>query len=145
MTAHDHPATRESHAFGAALTVAIVGLALTTAYIHLTLGSLLFTLNSIGNAGLASLYVIGSVAPFSLVARFSWFPRIALAGFAALTIVAWLVQGPYFGLAYFAKGVELTLISLIVVDVIRVYGSPFGLVRAAFASIFGGRSGMAAA
>ncbi|HET7141413.1 MAG TPA: hypothetical protein VFJ03_02905 [Candidatus Limnocylindria bacterium] len=145
MTAHDHPATRESHAFGAALTVAIVGLALTTAYIHLTLGSLLFTLNAIGYAGLASLYVIGSVAPFSLVARFSWFPRIALAGFAALTIVAWLVQGPYFGLAYFAKGVELTLISLIVVDVIRVYGSPFGLVRAAFASIFGGRSGMAAA
>ena len=97
------------------------------------------------DAGLASLYVIGSEAPFSLVARFSWFPRIALAGFAALTIVAWLVQGPYFGLAYFAKGVELTLISLIVVDVIRVYGSPFGLVRAAFASIFGGRSGMAAA
>jgi hypothetical protein len=145
MTAHDHPATRESHAFGAALTVAIVGLALTTAYIHLTLGSLLFTLNAIGYAGLASLYVIGSVAPFSLVVRFSWFPRIALAGFAALTIVAWLVQGPYFGLAYFAKGVELTLISLIVVDVIRVYGSPFGLVRAAFASIFGGRSGMAAA
>ena len=145
MTAHDHPATRESHAFGAALTVAIVGLALTTAYIHLTLGSLLFTLNAIGYAGLASLYVIGSVAPFSLVARFSWFPRIALAGFAALTIVAWLVQGPYFGLAYFAKGVELTLISLIVVDVIRVYGSPFGLVRAAFASIFVGRSGMAAA
>lgn len=145
MTAHDHPATRESHAFGAALTVAIVGLALTTAYIHFTLGSLLFTLNAIGYAGLASLYVIGSVAPFSLVARFSWFPRIALAGFAALTIVAWLVQGPYFGLAYFAKGVELTLISLIVVDVIRVYGSPFGLVRAAFASIFGGRSGMAAA
>lgn len=146
MTAHTHPATRESHAFGAALTVAIVALALTTGYIHLGLGSLLFTLNAVGYAGLAALYVIGSLAPHPLVARFSWFPRMALAGYAALTIVAWAVQGPYFGLAYVAKGVEVTLIGLIVVDVFRVYGSPVRMLRTAIASVFGANDrGMAAA
>jgi hypothetical protein len=146
MTAHTHPATRESHAFGAALTVAIVALALTTGYIHLGLGGLLFTLNAVGYAGLAALYLIGSVAPHPLVARFSWFPRVALAGYAALTIIAWLVQGPYFGLAYFAKGVEVTLIGLIVIDVFRVYGSPMALIRNAMSSVFGaGNGGMAAA
>jgi hypothetical protein len=145
MTAHDHPATRESHAFGAALTIAIVGLTLTTAYIHLTLGGMLFTLNGLGYLGLASLYLLGSVAPTALVARFSWIPRTALGGYAALTIVAWLIQGPYFPLAYFAKGVELTLIGLITIDVFRVYGSPLGLLRAAFSSVFGTGSGMAAA
>jgi hypothetical protein len=145
MTAHDHPATRASHGFGAALTVGIVALALTTGYIHLGLGGLLFTLNAIGYAGLAALYVIGSVAPHPLVARFSWFPRVALAGYAAMTIIAWAIQGPYFGLAYFAKGVELTLIGLIVVDVFRVYGSPIAMVRAAFTSLFGSDRGMAAA
>lgn len=147
MTAHTHPATGESHAFGAALTIAIVGLALTTGYIHSTLGGLLFTLNALGYAGLAALYVIGSIAPHWLVARFSWFPRIALAGYAALTIVAWLVQGPYFPLAYFAKGVEVTLIGLITVDIFRVYGSPMGLVRNAVDSILVtiNRGGMAAA
>jgi hypothetical protein len=147
MTAHTHPATRESHTFGAALTVAIVGLALTTGYIHLGLGGLLFTLNALGYAGLATLYVIGSAAPHPLVARFSWFPRLVLAGYAAVTIVAWAVQGPYFPLAYFAKGVEVTLIGLIGVDVFRVYGSPLAMVRSAVESVFGtGRhGGMAAA
>ncbi|HEY7526972.1 MAG TPA: hypothetical protein VIA82_09105 [Candidatus Limnocylindria bacterium] len=147
MTAHTHPATRASHAFGAALTVAIVALALTTGYIHLGLGGLLFTLNALGYAGLAALYVAGSVAPHSLVTRFSWFPRVALAGYAAVTIVAWAIQGPYFPLAYFAKGVEVTLIGLIAIDVFRVYGGPAGLIRSAVASVFGagGRGGMAPA
>jgi hypothetical protein len=91
------------------------------------------------------LYVIGSLAPVRLAARFSWFPRVALAGYAAATIAAWLVQGPYFDLAYLAKGVELTLIGLIAVDVFRVYGSPLGLLRAALSSVFGSRGGMAPA
>ena len=147
MSAHTHPATRESHAFGAALTVGIIGLALTTGYIHLGLGGMLFTLNAIGYAGLAALYLVGSMAPHSLVARFSWFPRVALAGYAAVTIVAWAIQGPYFSLAYIAKGVEVALIGLIVIDVFRVYGGLMGLVRSAIASIPGiGRDGgMAAA
>ena len=147
MSAHTHPATRESHAFGIALTAAIVALTLTTAYIHLGLGGMLFTLNALGYAGLAVLYVIGSAAPHPLVARFSWVPRVALAGYAAITIVAWLVQGPYFQLAYIAKGVEITLIGLITIDVFRVYGSPLAMVRSAVASLFGSssRGGIAAA
>ena len=114
-----------------------MALALTTAYIHLGLGGLLFTLNGLGYIGLAVLYVIGSVAPHPLIARFSWFPRVALGGYAALTIVAWAVQGPYFPLAYFAKGVEVALIGLITIDVFRVFGSPMGLIRAAMTSVFG--------
>jgi hypothetical protein len=147
MTAIIRPTSPASRAFGAVLAAGIATLALTTGYVHLGLGGLLFTLNAIGYAGLAALYVAGSAAPHPLIARFSWFPRIALAGYAALTIVAWAIQGPYFPLAYFAKGVEVALIGLIVVDVFRVYGNPVAMVRTAFASvtsIFGGRSGMAA-
>ena len=135
------PTARHTRTLGVALTTGIVALALTTAYIHLGLGGLLFTLNGLGYIGLAALYVIGSLAPHPLIARFSWFPRVALAGYAALTIVAWAVQGPYFPLAYFAKGVEVALIGLITIDVFRVYGSPMGLIRTAVASVFGDRTG----
>ena len=148
MTATTRPENSSSRVFAAVLTVGIVALALTTGYVHLGLGGLLFTLNAIGYAGLAAMYVIGAVAPHRLIASFSWFPRVALAGYAALTIVAWAIQGPYFPLAYFAKGVEVALIGLITIDVIRVYGSPMGLVRAAFTSIsslFGGDRGVASA
>ena len=100
----------------------------------------MFTLNGIGYIGLAALYVIGAVAPHPLIARFNWFPRVALAGYAALTIVAWAIQA-YFPLAYFAKGVEIALIGLITIDVFRVYGSPMGLIRAAMTSVFGDRTG----
>jgi hypothetical protein len=116
-----------SRAFGALLTAAIVGLTLATAYIHLSLGGLLFTLNGLGYVGLAG--------PIALVERFSWFPRIALAGYAVLTISAYLVMGPYFTLGYIAKGIEVAIIVLVTVDVVRVYGSPVGLVRAALASV----------
>ena len=141
MTASTHSAGRSSRMLGVALTAGIVALALTTAYIHLGLGGLLFTLNGLGYIGLAALYVIGSVAPHPIIARFSWFPRVALGGYAALTIVAWAIQGPYFPLAYFAKGVEVALIGLITIDVFRVYGSPMGLIRSAVASVFGDRTG----
>lgn len=124
-----------SRPFGALLTAAIVGLTLATAYIHLTLGGVLFTLNGLGYVGLAALVVIGAVAPHSLVERFSWFPRIALAGYAALTIGAYLVMGPYFTLGWIAKGIEVAIIALVAVDVMRVYGSPMGLVRSALASV----------
>ena len=120
---------------GFLLTAAIVGLTLATANIHLGLGGLLFTLNAIGYAGLASLIVIGAAAPMPIVQRFSWFPRVALIGYAAMTIAGYLVMGPYFTLGWIAKGIEVVLISLLVVDVIRVYGSPMGLVRSALESV----------
>ena len=114
---------------------AIVALTLATAYIHLGLGGLLFTLNGLGYVGLAALIVIGAAAPISLVKRFSWFPRLALAGYTAMTIAGYLVMGPYFTLGFIAKGIEVALVTLLVVDMVRVYGSPLGLVRAAVASV----------
>ena len=127
------PSERDS--IGIALRAGVVSLALATAYIHLTLGGLLFTLNGLGYVGLAGLIVIGAAAPFAVAERFSWFPRLALIGYAAITIAGYLVMGPYFSLGFIAKGIEVALIVLLVVDVVRVYGSPFGLVRAALASV----------
>ena len=129
------PQFLRSRAAGAVLTAAIVGLTLATAYIHSTLGGLLFTLNALGYLGLAGLIVIGAVAPVAIVERFSWFPRLALIGYTAITIAGYLVMGPYFTLGFIAKGIELALVALLVIDVIRVYGSPIGLVRAALASV----------
>jgi hypothetical protein len=120
---------------GFVLTAAIVGLTLATANIHLGLGGLLFTLNGLGYLGLAALVVIGAVSPMPIVQRFSWFPRVALIGYTAMTIAGYLVMGPYFNLGFIAKGIEVTLIAFLVADVIRVYGSPMGLVRAALESV----------
>jgi hypothetical protein len=124
-----------SRAAGALLTVAIVGLTAATAYIHLTLGGVLFTLNGLGYVGLAGLMVIGAAVPNPTVQSFSWFPRVALMGYAMTTIAGYLVMGPYFTLGWIAKGIEVTLIILVAVDILRVYGSPMGLVRAAVASV----------
>lgn len=124
-----------TRAAGFVVTAAIVGLALATANIHLGLGGLLFTLNALGYAGLAGLIVIGAAAPMSIVQRFSWFPRVALVGYTAMTIAGYLVMGPYFTLGWIAKGIEVALIAFLVVDVIRVYGSPMGLVRRALESV----------
>ena len=129
------PTFMRSRPAGALLTAAIVGLTLATAYIHLTLGGLLFTLNGLGYVGLAALIVVGAAAPVEIVERFSWFPRVALIGYAALTIAGYLVMGPYFELGFIAKGIEVALIAVLVVDIMRVYASPMGLVRAALASI----------
>ena len=129
------PQSKRSRAAGAVLTAAIVGLTLATAYIHSTLGGLLFTLNALGYLGLAALIVIGAAAPTTLIERFSWFPRVALLGYTLLTIVGYLVMGPYFTLGFIAKGIEVALVTLLVVDIFRVYGSPKGLVRSALASV----------
>ena len=129
------PQLLRTRAAGAVLTAAIVGLTLATAYIHSTLGGLLFTLNALGYLGLAALIVIGAAAPVAIVGRFSWFPRLALIGYTLMTIAGYLVMGPYFTLGFIAKGIEVALVTLLVVDVIRVYGSPMGLVRSALDSI----------
>ena len=127
--------SQSDRALGAVLTAGIVALALTTGWIHFNLGGLLFTLNGLGYAGLAAAYVIAAVAPHPLIATFSWAPRVALAGYALLTIVAWAIQGPYFSTAYVAKAVEVALIALITLDTFRVYGGPMSLVRTALTSV----------
>ncbi len=124
-----------SRAAGSLLTIAIVALTLTTANIHLGLGGLLFTLNGIGYLALAVLFVIGAVIPARVVRRFSWFPRLALAGYTTMTIAGYLVIGPYFTLGFITKGIEAVLLVAIVLDVVRVYGSPVAFVRTALGSV----------
>lgn len=130
-----HSTTPSRRGVGVILTAAIVALTLTTAWIHFSLGGLLFLLNALGYAGLAVLFVLGAAAPHRLIARYSWFPRVALIGYAMVTIVAWAVMGPYFPLAYFAKAVEVSLIAIIVIDIFRVFGSPAAMARIAIASL----------
>jgi hypothetical protein len=127
--------SRSRSAYGAVVTAAIVALTLTTAYIHLTLGGLLFTLNGLGYLGLAVLIVIGAAVRTPVVDRFSWLPRVALGGYALITIVSYLVVGPYFSLGFITKAIEIALIGVLIVDVVRVYGNPEGLVRAALGSL----------
>jgi hypothetical protein len=126
---------------GLALTAAIVELTLTTAYIHLSLGGILFALNAAGYVALALGFLGASVMPHRMVARFAWLPRVALAGFTLVTLTAYLVIGPYFSLGWIAKAIEVAIVILLAADVVRMYGSPGGLVSAAIASILrGGRA-----
>jgi hypothetical protein len=120
---------------GLALTAAIVELTLTTAYIHLNLGGLLFTLNAAGYLALAAAVAVGALAPHPFIGRFSWLPRIGLAGYTLVTIGAYLVVGPYFDLGWVAKAIEVAILTLLAADIVRVYGSPIGLARAALASL----------
>jgi hypothetical protein len=99
----------------AALRTAIVALALGTAYIHSTLGGLLFTLNALGYLGLA----FAMIVPLGVVSRFRGLVRLALAAYAATTIAAWAVQGPFYSTAYLAKGIEVALIALLVLEAVR--------------------------
>jgi len=112
------------------IRAAIVGLALATGYIHLKLGGLLFTLNALGYFTAAAMAV-----PLALAVRFRWFIRLGLMGYAATTIIAWALQGPYFQLAYIAKGIEVTLIALLVIDFARHDGNPVNVVKAELANL----------
>jgi len=111
------------------IRIAIVGLILGTAYIHSTLGGLLFTLNATG-------YVVAAVAiaiPLGLAVRFRWFVRLGLMGYAATAIVAWAIQGPYYTTAYIAKAIEIALITLLAIDFARMDGNPVKVVRSELA------------
>ncbi len=129
----------------AAIRVAIVGLVLGTAYIHSTLGGLLFTLNATG-------YVVAAAAmivPIAIAIRFRWFVRLGLMAYAATAIVAWAVMGPYYSTAYIAKAIEVTLIVLLMVDFVRFDGNPVAKVRSevrtALASLRARRKSLAGA
>jgi hypothetical protein len=135
--------TRPFTAVDAALRVAIVALTLGTAYIHSTLGGLLFTLNATG-------YVVAAaamLAPIALASRFRWFIRLGLIGYAATAIVAWAIMGPYYSTAYVAKAIEVGLITLLLIDFVRFDGNPVAKVRSevgsAVAYLRGRRAGLA--
>jgi len=128
-------APEQRSVYGALLTAAIVALTLATAYIHSTLGGLLFTLNALGYALVAGAIVVGAAATLPIVVRFSWLPRIGLFAFTLATILGWAMMGPRFDLAYMTKGVEVGILILLVVDSFRVYGGPAGLITEAMVSI----------
>jgi hypothetical protein len=117
------------------IATAIVVLTLSTAYIHLSLGGPLFTLNAIGYAALAVAWIAIAALSHPLVRRFDWMPRVGLAGYVALTIVAYLVIGPYFTLGWVAKAIEVAILILLAVDLRIAFGTPAGLIRAALSSV----------
>jgi hypothetical protein len=113
-----------------AVRAAIVALALTTGYIHYTLGGLLFTLNAAGYAVAA----VAMIIPLALAVRFRWIVRIGLIGYAATAILGWAIMGPYYSTAYVAKAIEVALIVLVAIDFVRQDGNPISVVRREFAA-----------
>jgi hypothetical protein len=118
-------AVRPFTATDAVIRVGIVALTLGTAYIHSTLGGLLFTLNALGYVVAA----VAMVAPLAIASRFRWVIRVGLMGYAATTIIGWAIQGPFYSTAYIAKAIEVALIALIALDLVRFDGNPVALVR----------------
>lgn len=113
-------ALRPTSGAGLLIRGAIVGLTLATGWIHLTLGSLLFTLNGLG-------YLVAAVAmviPIALASRFRWFIRLGLIGYAVTAIVGWFLMGPRYDVAYIAKAIELALIALLAIEVWAYDGNP---------------------
>jgi hypothetical protein len=100
------------------LLFVILELTVATALIHLSLGGALFTLNGLGYLGLAVVYLASAVLPMPFVRRVRWLPRVGLAGYAFLTIGAYLVMGPYITLGWIAKGIELAIVGLVAVDLL---------------------------
>jgi hypothetical protein len=115
------------------LALVIVELTAATAVIHLRLGGLLYTLNGVGYLTLAAAYVATAAIP--MLQRFGWLARIGLAGYAALTIAAYLAVGAYFDLGWITKGIEFAIVGLVFVDIFSVYHGLGGLWRAAVRSL----------
>jgi hypothetical protein len=127
---------RSTRSLDVIIRIAIVGLTLGTAYIHSTLGGVLFTLNAVG-------YLVAAVAiviPLGLAIRFRWFIRLGLIGYAATAIGAWAIQGPYYSTAYIAKAIEIALITLLAIDFARMDGNPVRVVKSELA-LLGSRIG----
>jgi hypothetical protein len=127
---------RSTRSLDVIIRIAIVGLTLGTAYIHSTLGGVLFTLNAVG-------YLVAAVAiviPLGVAIRFRWFIRLGLIGYAATAIGAWAIQGPYYSTAYIAKAIEIALITLLAIDFARMDGNPVRVVKSELA-LLGSRIG----
>jgi hypothetical protein len=134
-----HATSRPFGPADALLRIAIVGLTLGTAYIHSTLGGLLFTLNALGYLTFA----VAMVVPLGIASRFRWIIRIALAGYAVTTIVGWVIDGPDITIAYVAKAIEVALIALLLVDFVRFDGNPVNVVRRELRALLARPSGRA--
>ena len=126
------PIARPFSGTDTALRAAIVALALATAYIHSTLGGLLFTLNATGYV----VFAIAMIAPVVIASRFRWLIRVGLVGYAATTILGWAITGPYYSTAYVAKAIEVALILVVAIDFVRFDGNPVAKVRTELATAF---------
>ena len=92
----------------------IIVLTIATAGIHLSLlfPDVLFILNGLGYLTLlAALYL-----PISALANYRPWVRWALMGFAALTIILWVIMGTRDSLAYVDKAIEVVLIVLLFIE-----------------------------
>ena len=95
----------------------IVLLTLGTALIHLQLAfpDPVFILNGLGYLTLlAALYL-----PLPQIVRYRNVVRWVLVGYAALTIFLWLLIGARTPIGYIDKAIEITLISLLLLEVRR--------------------------
>jgi hypothetical protein len=99
------------------LRIGIAVLTLATALIHLQLNfpDPVFILNGLGYlALLAALFV-----PIPQIARYRNAVRLVLVGYAALTILLWVLVGARTPIGYIDKGIEVVLISLLLLEVLR--------------------------
>jgi hypothetical protein len=112
-------------ATGVAFRALVVGLVLVTAYIHSTLGGLLFTLNSLGYFVAA----LAMIVPLGIAIRYRGVVRLGLIGYALAAIVGWLVMGPRYETAYIAKADEIALIVVLAIDFLRTDGNPVSYVK----------------
>jgi hypothetical protein len=108
------------------LRAAIVALTLATAWIHYSLGGMLFLMNAAGYLTLA----LAMVLPGPL-GRGRWLVRLALLAFTATTIAAWFLFGARFPLAYLDKAIEVGLVFLLGLEIWRADGGPLGVARKA--------------
>jgi hypothetical protein len=126
MTAvQSQPVASAGDTLGIMLRVAIVVLTLSTAYIHSTLGGMIFTANAVGYTVFAVLMVV----PIAIVSRYRWVVRAGLVGFALGSIFAWVFMGGRFTLAYVDKAIEVGLIAALLVEMWRYDGGPINVLR----------------
>ena len=111
--------------------LAIVALTVATGLIHLSLGSLLFTLNGAGYLVAAA----ATVLPIALAIRFRWLIRLGLVGYALTAIVGWYLMGPRYDVAYLAKAIEVALIALLLLEIRSFDGNPVSRVRRTVAAL----------
>jgi plastocyanin len=97
------------------LRLAVVALTLGTAYIHLTLGGLLFTLTAFGYG----LFAVALVVPLALADRFRWLIRLGLIAYTLSVIAGWVLDWPRYDVAYMTKAIELVLVALLAIDLGR--------------------------
>ena len=99
------------------LRVGIVALTLGTALIHLSLNfpDLGFMLNGLGYLTLLAALCL----PVPQVARHRDIVRWVLIGYAALTILLWVLLGDRTAIGYTAKAIEVALITLLLLEARR--------------------------